>query len=240
MRACSLLLLLVLGVGITRSAEAQQNPGQTIDTRPGIAVLPFYDGGSIGPNRENLERWTIGLQQQMITELAQNPTLRLVERGRLREILDELDLARTDRVDPQTAARVGRLVGARYMIVPSYTDVYGTLQMNARIVDAETGEIFPRPAQVQGKREGVFDLVVDLSNRLTQGMRLPPLAANVQAERKARKLPEEAFTLYALALGLQEDGEVDEAIELYRRISQQFPQMTEASEALRQLTDTSE
>lgn len=236
MRIRSRALVLGLGLGmlfaVARPAEAQ-----TPDTRPGIAVLPFYNGGSIGPDREDLDAWQVGLQQMLITELSENPALRVVERSRLRELLDELELGRSDRVDPQTAARIGRLVGARYVITGVFMDVSGNVRMDARIVDGETSEIL-RAREVRGKRDDVYDLLVDLSNRVTSGMRLPALAAGEQATRKARAIPPEAVTLYSKALALQDDGETEEAIELYRMISMQFPQMTEAQEALRQLGGT--
>jgi hypothetical protein len=51
----------------------------------------------------------------------------------------------------------------------------------------------------------------------------------------ARVIPPEAITLYSRAQVYEDGGQKDRAIELYRRISQDFPQMTEAKEALQQL-----
>jgi TolB-like protein len=238
MRTRSRGMALCFGIGILLAA-AEPTIAQTPDARPGIAVLPFTNGGSIGRNREDLGAWQVGLQQMMITELSVNPELRVVERSRLRELLDELELGTTDRVDPQTAARIGQMVGARYVITGVFMDVNGNLRMDARIVDGETSEIL-RAREVRGRRDNIYDLLVDLSNRVTTGMRLPPLAANLQAERKARVIPAEAWTLYSKALMLEDDGETEEAIELYRLIGQRFPQMTEAREALRQLAETAE
>jgi TolB-like protein len=234
MRLRSALLPLALGIGIVLAAPSAPALAQTVDTRPGIAVLPFYNGGSFGPNREDLGAWEVGLQQMLLTELAQNEALRVVERSRLRELLDELALSETDRVDPQTAVRIGRLVGARYVVTGSFMDNFGDLAIDARIVNGETGEVM-RAQRVRGKREQVYDLLVDLSNRVTRGVRLPALAAQVESERKARAIPSQAVTLYSRALALQDDGDTEGAIQLYRRISDEFPQMTEAREALRQL-----
>jgi TolB-like protein len=238
MRVRSRALVLGLGIGVLLAA-ARPAEAQAPDTRPGIAVLPFFNGGSIGPDREDLDAWQIGLQQMMITELSENPQLRIVERSRLRELLDELELGRSERVDPRTAARIGQLVGARYVVTGVFMDVNGRVRMDARIINGETGEVM-RAREVRGRRDDVYDLLVDLSTRVTQGMRLPPLAANVRAERRARDIPPQAVTLYSKALALQDDGETEEAMELYRMISQQFPQMTEAREALRQLGEPTE
>jgi TolB-like protein len=233
MRTSIRAVTLWLGIGIL--AAAHSAVAQTPDTRPGIAVMPFTNGGSIGPDRQDLAAWEVGLQQQMITELSFNPALRLVERSRLRELIEESDLARSGHVNPQSASQIGRLVGARYMILPSFMDNAGTMWMGARIVNVETGETLPRAEQVRGRRDNVYDLVVDLSAQLTRSARLPAPAASAQAERRGRAIPPEAMTLYSKALMLEDDGETREAIELYRMISQQFPQMNEAREALRQL-----
>src|SRR5690606_12043859 len=52
--------------------------GQEADRRPGIAVLPFENGGVIGPDKEDFEPLTVGIQQMLLTELAQNPAVRIV------------------------------------------------------------------------------------------------------------------------------------------------------------------
>ena len=50
------------------------------DTRPGIAVLPFDNGGSYGQDRENFDALQRGIAGMLISELAANPAARVVER----------------------------------------------------------------------------------------------------------------------------------------------------------------
>jgi TolB-like protein len=207
-----------------------------VDTRPGLAVFPFYNGGSIGRQREDLDALQIGLQQMLLTELSQSPSLRIVERSALRELIEEQNLATTGRVDAGTAAQIGRLIGARYVITGVFMDISGDFRMDGRIVDVETGEVL-RAREVRGRRDRIYDLLFQLSSRIMEDVNLPPLAANLQAERRQRPIPDEAVVLYSRALMLQDHGQTERAIELYRQITQQFPQMTEAREALRQLSE---
>jgi tetratricopeptide (TPR) repeat protein len=65
---------------------------------------------------------------------------------------------------------------------------------------------------------------------------LPPLPAEVREERDAREIPAEAMTLYARALLYEDQGETAQAVETYERITRDFPQYTEAREALDQLS----
>ena len=76
-------LMLVAGVAATHAAAAQ-------DTRAAIGVMPFDNGGSYGLESEDFAAFEIGLQQMLITELAVNAELRLVERSRLKGLMEEL------------------------------------------------------------------------------------------------------------------------------------------------------
>src|SRR5690606_38039589 len=68
------------------AAAAGQN---AFDDRPAIAVFPFANGGSYGQDAENFEALEVGVQQMLLTELAQNSELRIVERSLIRDILAE-------------------------------------------------------------------------------------------------------------------------------------------------------
>jgi TolB-like protein len=209
---------------------------QDADSRPGLAVFPFTNGGSFGPEKEDLAALEVGIQQMLLTELAQNPALRVVERSQLRAILEEQDLVRTGNVDPSTAARIGRLVGARYVVTGAFMDVYGAFRLDGRIVDVETGEIL-KTEEVRDRKQNIYQMLVDLATRITEGVSLPPLQVAMVEQRRARAIPPEAVTLFSRAQVFQDGGRHEQAIELYRQISQRFPEMTEAREALRQLTE---
>lgn len=230
MRASRLLVLAFAALLAPAAAGAQDN-------RPGIAVLPFTNGGSYGLAKEDLDALQVGVQELLITELAQNQALRVVDRSRIREIVAEIDLGASGRVDAQTAARVGRLVGARYVVTGVFVDLNGDFRMDARIVDGETSEIV-KSQQVRGERDDLFDLLVDLSARITQDVNLPPLPAEVQEARKEQEIPAEAITLFSRAQVYADAGRTEQAIQLYERIAQRFPEMAQAKEALRQLRGT--
>jgi TolB-like protein len=221
-------------LSIPNSAVGQQAQK---DTRPGVAVMPFAQGVSIGANKEDLSALSLGLQQILITELAQHSSLRLVERGIIRDILAEQDLAQANRIDPQTAARIGKIVGARYAFTGGFNDVSGTFRLDGHLVDVETSEIL-RAEEVTDKRDKLYEIVMTLARRITTDLKLPPLAAAVQQERKARAgggIPREAVILYSQAQFFQDHGQKEKAKELYRRITTDFPKLTEARQALLQL-----
>jgi TolB-like protein len=213
-----------------------QGLGQDVpdDGRPGVAVLQFDNGGSFGPEQEDFEALEVGLQHMLLTELGQNSSLRVVERAMLNALLDEQDLGASGRVEPGTAAEIGRLVGARYVITGSFMDVWGDFRMDARVVDVETSEIIYTD-QVRNERERIYDMLVELAGKVTGGVDLPPLSREVREEREAREIPAEAVILFSRAQTYEDFGDRDRAVEAYQRIVSEFPQMTEAQEALEQL-----
>jgi TolB-like protein len=208
----------------------------TQDSRPGVAVMTFANGGSYGQDKEDFEALTVGLQQMLITEFAQNSQLRVVDRTSLNELLAEQDIGASGRVDEATASRIGKLVGAKYMILGSFTDLYGEMRLDTRIVDVETSEI-EKAHYVRGEREGMFSLVVDLAEGITDELSLPALERQAMNQRKERaeEIPHEAVRMYTKALLAQDRGDTDRAIELFSRITSDFPAYTEAGEALKQL-----
>jgi curli biogenesis system outer membrane secretion channel CsgG len=77
-----------------------------------LAVLPFEDGP--GVHGRNSGRAVSGF---VTAELAKHPRYRIVERSRLKSVMDEQDLQAADFADARTAAKVGRLLGADGVIL---------------------------------------------------------------------------------------------------------------------------
>jgi TolB-like protein len=219
--------LAVLTVGMVAVAQAQ-------DTRPGIAVLPFHNGGSYGQEQENFDALQRGIAGMLISELQINPAARVVERERVQQLLDEQKLAESGNVDPQTAARIGRLVGARYVVTGQFIDFYGDFRLDARLVNVETSEIV-KTVKEQMRRDHLFDLIRNTAERLMRETNLPPLPRQTQERRSSRQIPTEALTYYSRALLYQDRGDRARAAELYRKAIDVFPEYAEARDGLQRV-----
>src|SRR5438045_9744245 len=75
------------------------------DTRPGIAVFPFNNGGSYGQNKEDFAALGRGIAGMMISELSTNPGARLVDRQQIQRLVDEQNPGTPGRDDAQTSAK---------------------------------------------------------------------------------------------------------------------------------------
>src|SRR3989475_11879313 len=87
------------------------------DTRPGIAVFPFDNGGSYGQDKDNFDALQKGIAGLMISDLAANAAVRVVERDELQKLLDEQNLgaAGAGRGGPQNPGEKRQIVRGRDM-----------------------------------------------------------------------------------------------------------------------------
>ncbi len=210
-------------------------PAPAQDTRPGMAVLDFDIGATIGQDPDDYQALRKGLASMTISELAMNPAVRVVERAQLQQILTEQNLGREGRVDPNTIVQIGHLIGAKYMVTGTIYDVRGDFRIDARLFDAETGQII-RTQRVQGRLDNVFDLVTRLATNLMHDANLPPLPARVQQQREAMgNPPTQAVMAYSRAIYYADRGDTQRAVEQYRRAITAFPNYTRAREECNRL-----
>jgi curli biogenesis system outer membrane secretion channel CsgG len=203
------------------------------DSRPGVGVLPFRNGGSFGDDPLDYERLEVGVQQILMTELELGSDLRIVERSFLRDLLAEQDLS-PDRVDAQTAAEIGKVVGAKYMILGGFVDIRGNFRLDARIVDTETTEILSA-RRVEGDSDELLEMIVELAGELAQAAQFAPLPAReVDTREASSEVPYLAVKRYSRAIELQDAGYVDEAQGLLQDLLDDFPSFVQARQALEQ------
>src|SRR5438876_4650983 len=229
-RLLALVSFALLG-SIGRDLGAQ---GRGQDTRPGIAVLPFDNSGSYGQDKENFEALEKGIAGMMISELAANPSARVVEREQIEKLTAEQNLGVAGKVSPETAAKVGKLVGARYVITGAFIDFYGDFRLDARMINGETSEIVKVESD-RMQRDHLFDLIRNVATRLMKDANLPPLPKQAADQWMSRQVPTEALTYYSKALLYQDRGQRDKAVEFYQKALAVFPEYTEAQQGLQRV-----
>ena len=232
MRSRLVPVLLSLGaLGAVAAELGAQGRGQ--DARPGIAVLPFENSGSYGQDKENFDALQKGIAGMLISELAANPAARVVERGQIEKLLAEQSLGASGKVTPETAAKIGKLVGARYVIAGTFIDFYGDFRLDARIVNVESEIVKVESDRMQ--RDHLFDIIRTVAARLMKDANLPPLPRQASDQRMNRQVPTEALTFYSKALLYQDRGQKDKAAEMYQRALAVFPEYTEAQQGLQRV-----
>jgi len=159
---------------LAREAELANEPPQAAT----VAVLPLVIAGD-----SSVQPLARGLADLITTDLAHIRTLRLVERLQIGMLLDELKAGQSERTDPATAARVGRLLRAERMVQGTATippvppTGAATIELSATVVTS-AGVVRP-VGQVTGpfrqllalEKQVVFDLAGQLGIALTEAER---------------------------------------------------------------------
>ncbi len=224
--------LRTLAYVVAAAVAARSMAGQNL--RPGMAVLPFQDGGSYGQDQDDFAALERGIPGMLVSELSLQPDARLVDRRQTQRVFHQQHLAQSRHVNAATAANIGRLVGARYVVFGTFVDLYGKFRVDARIVDVETSEII-HVATASNDRENLFRIVQEIAQKVLADLEFPPLSGEIEAARTGRNVPTDAVTLYGRALWYQDQDEPSRAVEFYRRALEVFPDYTEAQEGLRRI-----
>lgn len=200
------------------AAEVQIAQSQT-QGRMRIAVLDF-DYASTGadswwyanPNAAQ------GISNLLTNELVKSGRYTMIERSRIAEVLAEQNLGASGRIDPSTAAQVGRLLGVEAVVIGSVTrfnldeegrggSVFGIggsrsvktaeVELTARIVNTTTGEIMAvaegTGTQEQGSNSVSISILGSGGNSANNDDELLSGAADVAVNQLAAQLVDVAF-----------------------------------------------
>jgi hypothetical protein len=175
--------------------------------RPRLAVLPFTASDRVKAATD----FQIG--DVLTTTLFKTGRFDLVERDRLREILEEQRLGRSGLVDEGTAAQIGKLVGAEAVVFGvlssatqqkydkfSYDLVRTEVRIDARAVDTATGQlIFTESAEGASETKIVTDargtVIAGAVDPKSEYARAAAQATVILGERLGRQFPVMGFVV---------------------------------------------
>jgi curli biogenesis system outer membrane secretion channel CsgG len=129
---------------------------------------------------ENKSGWSgydvgVGMADMLVTELMGTKRVKVIEREQLKKVMEEQQLGMSGMITPQTAAKIGKLLGCQYIITGSVTE-YGTSSggaaamgigikkntataaLDIRAIDTSSGEILAAVSGKGSKSSGQLDL----------------------------------------------------------------------------------
>lgn len=190
-----------------------------------IAVPPM----SITSSDTTLAPLAYGLAELLANDLARSSRLTVVERLRVDAVLRELRLSTTGVVDSASATRVGRLIGARRLIVGGVRQLPGgDLQITARVADVMTNGVTtavsaraPLARIIDAESQLAFQIFNALGITLTPGERAAIEAAPTR----------NVAALLAYSRGVRDEsfGRYGAAAQQYRAALQADPGFVDAS-----------
>jgi curli biogenesis system outer membrane secretion channel CsgG len=116
-----LAILMVIAAGVVSHSASAQSPSKR---RPRIAILDFdygtvqtYSSAMFGSNVDVGK----GITDLLVTGLVKDGTYSIIERKALDKIMAEQNFSNSNRADPTSAAKIGKLLGVDAIVVGSIT-----------------------------------------------------------------------------------------------------------------------
>lgn len=231
----ALAVIVLMGLGgcaakqPTKTASAvPADPGQRRQT---VAVFPFENYAVEKPER--LAFMSDWVPDSISEKLLQTGELRVVERQKLVEILREQNLGASGLADPSTRATLGRISGAQTMIFGAFSSFGDRFQMDARVVDTESGLVL-KTVSSQGGLKDARAVTSDLANQLVAGLGLE-IAREAAEANLIDDVTVRSVEAYYQGVASEKAGDVDGAIDAYQRSLELNPDDTEVRDRLKRL-----
>jgi curli biogenesis system outer membrane secretion channel CsgG len=210
---CGVLILLFFLV--RANAIAQQST---------VAVWDFDFYEVQNPTSASADNLSRALSEILIEQLMSFPGTQVVERSRLREILDEQKLGSSALADEDARLRLGRIAGAKQMVFGSLMRIGEVTRVDVRLVSVAS-------SQVLGSYEvtsSAQDLVATMQS--VAGEVVSSLFGGKIVEREGRAAPASAATLarFDTALALMDQKDFAAALDAFQKILQTDPDFTPA------------
>jgi TolB-like protein len=139
-----------------------------------IAVLPFRNSS----DKADLDPICQGIADLMPACARKAEGVAFVERQRLDKIIAEQKVSLVGLSDPNMSVRLGKLLGAKYVVLGGVLSRQNMVVINAHLYEVETARVV-RSAESTGKISDLLDLIQSLSTELMQALRveLPALSS---------------------------------------------------------------
>lgn len=213
---------------VRAALQAEQQLAARAPATGTVGVFPFLSG--LG---EALRPLGQAFAELLSADLNQTGRLTVLERARIQFLLDELALAAGGTVDPQTAARAGRILGVSRVVQGRLDGSESALRVQALVVPVPAAQGFDTsPLDQQGSLGTLFDMqariALDIYERL--GVQLTV----AERERVLQRPTANVQALLAFGFGLENEdaARYRAAIDNYRRAVALDPAFAEAQAAL--------
>jgi TolB-like protein len=110
----------------------------TMSTKPTLAVMEFDNRIA---KDDSLSGYVRGLRDILRRGIAEWGSCQIVTREKIDAVMRELNLSQQKEFDTETRLRIGRLLGAKYMVFGSVAEILDKYRIEMQIIDVERGVI---------------------------------------------------------------------------------------------------
>lgn len=202
-----------------------------------VALLPFRSKDDSPQARA--KPFNRAIQAMVATDLAQVPALTVLERSKMDFLLRELQLAETGLVDPASAARAGRMLGAGSLVAglvfnedtsydPYQNNYYtGRYTITTAVSDVEQGKVIGTQ-EATGRQYNYFELEKRIVRGILDTLGIKDIPPSVD---KIHTRNWDAYARFTQGLRLLEEEKFEEARKAFYSALNFDPDFTMAEEA---------
>jgi TolB-like protein len=198
-----------------------------------LAVLYFVNQTGVSA----LDPVQKGLTFMLITDLSKVEGIQLVERAKLQALVEEIGLGKSGLVDPNTAPRVGHLLGVEHVVGGNFRNA----ELEKFGIDTgilHTGdEYLADLPDSKGFLNEIFRMEKDVLFEILEYLKKSPkMMAMAEILRTPMTTSLEALIFLFKGLNESDQGNYQMASDFYRRALKADPELTAAADALKELS----
>jgi TolB-like protein len=179
-----------------------------------IAIMPF-DNFSAGEYQEKLGALGKGLADFFAFDFGKISSFTVVERDKIEFIMKEIELQKSGAVDKAAAVQVGKILGAKYMVFGSITQLdYSNARMVVRVVSVETSEIIAQ-ADRDGKPQ-YSKMEKELVEQISKALDVTLNAETIELIKQGGTASMDATSHYAMGLDYMDKYDYKKAYEHFK------------------------
>ena len=198
-----------------------------------LAVLDFENNSIM--NADNFAALSGGLADILITEMNQVDAIQVVERRKLKSIIDEIKLRQSGVLDENAGMKVGAMLGAQNLVFGSYmVTMDNKIRIDVRIVEVETG-LTIKASEVTGKTKNILKLVKKLAQKIIEDLKYPISKDEKKYFKKTKDFSLKTMVLFSNGLKYEDQGDFVKAKIYYLKALEAEPEFRRAKEKLAQL-----
>ncbi len=194
---CLIAMVLLMYVS-TAPVSAQETNLQT------IGILYFENNSVV--DKDKLDPLKKGLADMLITEMSKINSLRVVERQRIEAVVEELHLSEMDLVDKDTVQKIGKLLGAKFLLLGGFSNLFGDkLRIDARIVSTETG-LTIKEEEETGNLDEFLTTLKSLVKKVSGDLEIDVSKGEEDRLASTKDGKFDGYVAYAQGLNLEDNG----------------------------------
>ncbi len=155
-----LLVLILFNINNAGTEETQKEEKKT------VAVLDFQNVS----NSSELNYLQNAIPEMLITGLLISKKIKVVEREKLKKILEELKFSLSGTIAPEKSIEIGKMTGADTLLMGSIIKIGYQMRVDARLIDIKTSEVILAEKVKFNAEEEVIEATDTLAEKIVKSL----------------------------------------------------------------------